>query len=117
MKRLLGCLLVVGAVGCGVDNPGAELEKLGAKIERSAQGDVLEVDLRDTQITDAKLVHLSGLNKLEWLGLPSQITDTGLVHIKGLTHLQGLTLVDSQISDAGITELKQALPNCTVLRL
>ena len=93
MKRLLGCLLVVGAVGCGVDNPGAELEKLGAKIERSAQGDVLEVDLRDTQITDAALVHLGGLTSLEYL-----------------------FLIGTQITEAGADELQKKLPRCQIGR-
>ena len=117
ITRLLGCWLLLGLVGCGSSDPTAALEQLGAKVKRNAQGEVLEVDCRNTEITDANLVHLSGLTTLEWLGLPSQITDQSLVHLKGLTGLHGITLVNSQISEAGITELQAALPNCTVLRL
>tara|TARA_B100001123_G_scaffold440382_1_gene579300 strand:+ start:1072 stop:1380 length:309 start_codon:yes stop_codon:yes gene_type:complete len=38
-------------------------------------------------------------------------TDAGLVHLKGLENLQRLD-VPRKITDAGIAELKQALPNC-----
>ena len=43
-------------VGCGVSV--AELEKLGAKIERNEQGEVIAVSLRNTQITDARVADL-----------------------------------------------------------
>ncbi len=52
-KRLRDLLLVVG---CGVSV--AELEKLGAKIERNEQGEVIAVSLRNTQITDARVADL-----------------------------------------------------------
>ena len=41
--------------------------------------------------------------------------DAGRVHLKGLTNLQGLVLPKG-ISDAGIAELKQALPNCGITK-
>ena len=37
-----------------------------------------KVDLSDTQVTDAGLVHLAGLTILERLWLPRQVTDAGL---------------------------------------
>ena len=98
MKRLLGM------VGCGSqdsvvdavqkstpDEAVAALEKLGAKIERNEQGDV-GVDLSDTEITDAGLVYLKEMTKLENLELEgTQITDAGLVHLQGLTTLASLS--------------------------
>jgi len=45
----------------------------------------------------------------------TQITDAGLVHLSGLTSLQELDL-PSQITDAGLAKLKEALPNCDILR-
>jgi len=40
----------------------------------------------DGQITDAGMVHLKGLTKIEKLGLGStEVTDAGLVHLQGLT--------------------------------
>ena len=94
MKRLLGLLLVMGMVGCGgeapsagdaaspsppkssqveVDEPPAQaadadpvatLENLGVEIKRNEQGEVIEVDLTNTEITDAGLVHESPAPKI-----------------------------------------------------
>jgi len=36
------------------------------------------------------------------------------VHLKGLNRLQPLYLYGSQVTDAGIAELQQALPNCKI---
>ena len=46
---------------------------------------------------------------LDW-----EISDAGLVHLKGLTELQTLDLDSTQITDAGIADLKKALPNCAI---
>jgi len=165
--RVLLAVLLVGIVGCGggssppgggavptpegsqakVDKSPAEadpvvtLEKFLAGSKRNEQGEVVEVDLRfskitdvgmihlkeltkletlrlslSTMITDAGLVHLKGLTNLRTLDLKTtlQITDAGLVHLKGLTNLQELDLEDTQATDAGIAELQKALPNCKI---
>ena len=126
MKRLLVCLLLIGIAGCGGGSspaqtadadPVAALEKDGAKIKRNDQGEVVEVSLELTKITDAGLVHLKGLTELQSLsmgGYGSKITDAGLVHLKGLTKLQVLRLAGTKITDAGVAELQQALPNCEI---
>ena len=113
MKRLLGLLLVMGMVGCGVSV--AELEKLGAQIERK-RGEVVAVDfLGWDKVTDTGLIHLKGLDNLQKLDLGgTQITDAGLVHLVGLTKLESLDLSRTKITDAGIAELQQALPNCEI---
>jgi WD40 repeat protein len=59
-------------------DPVAALEKIGAKIKRNEQGEVVELNLRYTQITDA-----------------------GLRHLKGLTNLKKLDFEDTQVTDAG----------------
>ena len=106
------------------------LKKLGAEIERNKQGEVVEVDLRtskitdtglvhlkgmtglqvlyltDAKITDAGLVHLKGMNKLQVFTLPDQITDAGLVHLSGMTELYDLGLYGTEITDAGLAHLK-----------
>ena len=71
-----------------------------------------------TRITDAGLAHLVGLTNLQTLNLSDcyQITDAGLVHLKGLTNLKTLVLMQTQITDAGVAELKQALPKCRLLK-
>ena len=86
MKHLLGLLLVMGIVGCG-----GPLEKLGATIERNSEGEVVNVYLNNTQITDA-----------------------GLVHLKGMTNMQNLDLTFPRITDAGVADLKKALPKCKI---
>ena len=113
MKRLLGLLLVMGMVGCGV--PVARLEDKGAKITKNEQGEVVEVDLYGTQITDAGLVHLKGLTNLQTLNLDgTKITDAGLVHLKGLTSLETLSLNRTKVTDTGVAELQKALPDCKI---
>lgn len=128
MKRLLGLLLVLGMVGYGsrdsavdapvievdapaienrrnnsqelaadtveestTDDPVAALEKLGAKIKRNEQGEVYAVDLADTRITDAGMVHLAGLN-----------------------NLMELNFRYTQITENGVSKLREALPNCEI---
>jgi hypothetical protein len=38
------------------------------------------------------------------------VSDAGLVHLKGLTKLENLGLAFSHATDAGMNELRQALP-------
>jgi hypothetical protein len=56
-------------------------------------GHVAMVDLWGAHVTDAELLQL---------------------HLRGLTDLSYLTLIDGQVSDAGIEKLKQALPRLTI---
>ena len=74
MKRLLGLLL-------GMVWGGGPLRKLGATIHPLV-GEVVSVDLVDTQVTDVELVHLAGLTNLKSLILPKQITDAGLAELQ-----------------------------------
>ena len=99
-------------------DPVAALKKLGAKIERNEQGEVVEVSLRlSTSITDAGLVHLKGLPNLQNLSLfGTKVTDAGLVHLKGLMELQELNLGDAKVTDAGVADLQKALPNCKITK-
>jgi Leucine-rich repeat (LRR) protein len=77
--------------------------------------------LRCPRVTDAGLVHLSRMIALRylWLGThpfmdSSQITEPGLVHLKALTNLESLFLSNTKITDAGLVELQEALPNCKI---
>lgn len=86
-------------------DPVATLKSLGARIERNVQGEVIEVYLRGSVVSDAALVHLKGLTNLRTLSLSFSNTDAGLVHLKGLTNLQGLWLNGTQITDSGLVYL------------
>jgi Leucine-rich repeat (LRR) protein len=44
----------------------------------------------------------------------TQVTDAGLEHLKGLTSLTKLSLSRTPITDAGLAEIKAALPNCDI---
>ena len=74
------------------------------------------LDIRHASgVTDAGLVHLKGLARLEKLDLTNtQITDAGLVHLKGLTKLQRLNFWDTQVTYEGVKKLQKALPNCEI---
>ena len=99
------------------------------------------LELSRTRVTDAGLVHLQKLAKLKNLALRgTQITDGGLAHLERFTQLQQLDLrncrklthdgvlqlrslntlkklnLPTQISLAGATDLKNALPTCRIFR-
>ena len=61
------------------DDAVAALKKLGALIRQDDQGEVFEVNtIASTKVTDAGLVHLKGMTKLQTLNLyGEQITDSG----------------------------------------
>ena len=79
----------------------AALKKFGASIRQNEQGEVVLVVLHDSKITDAGLMHLKGLTKLQELILyGTKITDAGLVHLKGLAKLQTLSVRGTKIAGA-----------------
>jgi hypothetical protein len=61
----------------------------------------------DWEVSDAGLVHLSGLTALEELQFTNvkSITDAGLVHLKPLGSLRKLEMERAQITDAGLAQL------------
>jgi len=46
----------------------------------------------------------------------SPITDAGLVHLTGLINLQTLALARTQVTNNGVNEIQQALPSVQVHR-
>ena len=46
----------------------------------------------------------------------THVTDKGLRHLHALGNLRRLALRNNNVTAAGIGRLKQALPNCIVLR-
>ena len=45
-----------------------------------------------------------------------QVIDAGLEHVKELTKLRELFLDATQVTDTGIRNVQQALPNCEIIR-
>jgi Leucine-rich repeat (LRR) protein len=68
--------------------------------------DLEELDLRSTQITDAGLVPVKGLLKLQSLRLSTMVSDAGLLHLTGLNGLRTLDAGNTRVSNAGLTHVK-----------
>jgi hypothetical protein len=69
-----------------------------------------------TQVTDAGLGQLENLSGLEILHLrgSNKITDAGLRHLRKLTRLEFIDLAGTAVSEAGMQDLKRALPKVVV---
>ena len=69
------------------------------------------------QITDEGLKEVAQLQKLTYLHLTfcDQISDAGLKELAKLKKLKFLSLVNTQVTDAGVAELRKALPNCRII--
>lgn len=83
-------------------------------------GKLESLELVLTRVTDEGLVVLKDLPKLRSLVLYSQprlgplLTDAGLVHLEGLTRLETLELTGGWASEPAVEDLRKALPNCTI---
>ena len=114
-RLMLGVLLLSGCAE--KRDPLGAIEQLGAGIERNEMGQVIQIDLNATAITDDILKDLEGLVHLRFLELnQTGITDAGLIHLKGLSALETLLLFNTNVTDAGVAELEMSLPNCTIRR-
>lgn len=78
---------------------------------------LVNLNLNQSDVTDASLSHLKGSTSLRGLWLNNnRITDAGLVHLRDLTNLQGLYLGATGITDVGLAHLED-LTNLTELSL
>ncbi|MEE3369013.1 MAG: hypothetical protein VX346_06690 [Planctomycetota bacterium] len=110
---LLGELRAAWKTLRGIGDPGEQRDE---KIKRNDNGEVVNITLTNTNISDATLMRLKGLTKLQALGLRrTRVTNQGLVHLQNLTNLRSLVL-GGRITDAGVAELQKALPNCDIER-
>jgi hypothetical protein len=77
---------------------------------------LLSLDAR--HLTDEGLAHLQSLTELGSLdlGFSSNITDAGLRSLRGLKKLTNLVIVRSAVTDEGVREFQNALPNCDFVR-
>ena len=69
----------------------AAIKEMGGKVKVDKNKAVVSVFLNDTKVTDA-----------------------GLVHLKGLTKLEQLYLRGTKVTPAGVKKLQQALANCRI---
>lgn len=74
-----------------------------------------DIILSDTPITNEGLAGLSKLT-FKYLFLTNdKITDAGLVHLYGLKNVKGIDLKGTEVTRAGIAELKKHLPNTDII--
>ena len=91
-------------------NYGTQLKFYGGKVH------LLELN---AETTDIELKHLTGMadvlaEEVELTFSHSQITDVGLKELAKMKNLVLLDLEKTQVTDAGVAELKKALPNCSI---
>lgn len=88
----------LGFSGPGINDKGMEVL---SKLTR-----LVRLDLSDSAISDATLVHLKPLSNLQVLGLRrTGVTDEGLAAISGLPKVRAVDLRNSNIADAGLVHL------------
>ncbi|MDB6070767.1 MAG: hypothetical protein JWL81_1938 [Verrucomicrobiales bacterium] len=69
-------------------------------------GNITELDLSDTKITDEALATIAKFPRLVWLNLNNTaVTDAGVAHLKSLTNLSYLNLHSTNVSDTALTSL------------
>ena len=97
---------------CGCEGQTDSERQAVAAIQRSGghvdihEGKVVRVRLGGPRTTNATLVPLKDLTRIERLDLDhSQVPDDGLVHVEGLTRLKRLHLSVTRITDAGLVHL------------
>ncbi len=95
----------------------AALNRIGAKVTSSEEGQVAKVSFLDVDVTDEDLRHLRPFTHLSSLNLfGAKITGTGLKHVSGHKNLEIILLGHSQITDEGLRHLS-GLHNLTFLSL
>lgn len=101
--------------GAVVDVPGgvqvsfaADDKDLGAALDSLAFiSNLQELDLSETKVSDAELVHINKLTSLKVLNLDKTgISGEGLKNISALRDLQELSLIETKVNSGGLTYLR-----------
>jgi hypothetical protein len=84
--------------------------------ELAAATGLRSLRLSKTQVTDASLPMLAVLSDLESLNLyGTQVTNDGVLQLAPLTGLKRLYLWQSKVDAAGVTAIKEKLPDCEIV--
>jgi hypothetical protein len=82
---------------------------------------IIRIHLAGTRLTDADLLRIldpadphNKVNALDLAG--TRVTDVGLAHLNRFVTLRTLNLTATSVTDAGVDELQNALPNCKIIR-
>ena len=87
----------------------AWISETGGSFQKNPAGQIVEVDLTSTWITDDDLAKIAQLDQLQKLNLSyTKISDLGLEHLRPLRHVTYLNCYYCEyLSDGGIAFLKQ----------
>jgi internalin A len=89
--------------------------KYKGDVDFDDKGDIVEISFQDPAFDNAKLALIQRLTTLRKLSLiQTSVTDGGLSHLKDMTRLEELYLMDSKITPQGIENLKKTLPRLRV---
>jgi Leucine-rich repeat (LRR) protein len=104
---LLGCAPVFAAVASHADS--TWIQDAGGSFQKNKAGQIVEVDLTSTWITDDDLAKIAKLDQLQKLNLSyTKISDLGLEHLRPLKHVTYLNCYYCEyVTDGGIAFLKQ----------
>ena len=70
----------------------------------------------DPPVNDHTIADLTDCSELKWLVLDNtDVSDAGLVFLHGMTKLRRIYIRGSRVTAAGVAQLKDALPNATIL--
>ncbi len=95
----------------------AAIVDLGGRVSADESGNLVSVFLNRTSVNDDQIEVVQYLPDLQVLNLTgTPVGDTGLRHAHGLSKLQRVYAAHTEISDEGVRQLKQALPDCEVYR-
>ena len=72
------------------------------------------LDLHGTAITDEAILYLSRIRVLNLSVKDTQITDASIPHFIQMTHLKRLNVTGTKITPEGIAKLRNALPECEI---
>ena len=73
------------------------------------------LSLARTKLGDSDLVALKGYPKLSWLNLAeAPLSDASRPHLAKLKHIRKLVIVGTGLTNAGVEELKESLPDCRI---
>ena len=80
-------------------------------------GSLRRLHLERTRVDDAGVAHLSGLSQLEYLNLyDTDVTDKALEHLTGLKNLKQLYLWKTKVTKVGAEKLQKTLPELRISR-
>ena len=93
----------------------SELHELKAVLELDDTGHVLRVDLSGRSVTDADLINLRALSRLESVDLGgTAVSNAGLMFVRSLRQLRRLNLKETSVTEEAVERLRRELPECQI---